>query len=618
VKRRKPHQSKHARGLGANPAAGPLAGRGYADPEPDLATVFVPSATDFTIKSGGLRLGEMLVDAKLVTEEQLLQSLEQLHTKSDFAKPGAGRLGRVLIELGMLDERELARIIGEQRDLDVIDLRRIAPEPAATELLSEALARNLLAIPVSVDVEGVLLAVADPTEETLRELRKSIAKPIRLAVAAESDILRAIGSSYRVLTAIQTQVQAFQAKDLLRRDVDSADVEVAIDSAPVVQVVQLVITQALRDRASDVHIEPQEDVLRVRYRIDGALHEAMSLPGAMGPAIVSRIKILANMNIVERRRPQDGQISMDIEGRAVDIRVSTLATIRGEKVVMRLLDKSRPLYRLGDLGMPADTVAQYGELLRTPYGMMICAGPTGSGKTTTLYGSLGEINTPERNITTIEDPVEYVFPLINQIQINEQAGITFADGLKSILRQDPDVLLVGEIRDVETARIAVQSALTGHLVLSSLHATDSVSALHRLLDMGIEPFLVASSVTAVVAQRLMRRICTHCRAEYQPTPEELAYLRTMGGTRPENGFMHGVGCNFCAHTGYLDRIGVYELLTVSAAIRELVTDRASYDDLRKQARFEGMRTLQEEALRLVSTQVTTISEILRSIYVVGA
>jgi type IV pilus assembly protein PilB len=268
--------------------------------------------------------------------------------------------------------------------------------------------------------------------------------------------------------------------------------------------------------------------------------------------------------------------------------------------------------------MPEGTVKRYEELLKSPYGMMICAGPTGSGKTTTLYGSLGEINSPERNITTIEDPVEYIFPLINQIQINEQAGITFAGGLKSVLRQDPDVLLVGEIRDVETARIAVQSALTGHLVLSSLHATDSVSAIYRLLDMGIESFLVASSVTAVVAQRLMRRVCTHCRTQYQPTAEELAYLRTMRGEVPPNGFMHGTGCNFCAQTGYLERIGVYELLTVTEGVRELISKGASYDDMRRLARSEGMRTLQEEALRLVQTGVTTIAEVLRSIYVVGA
>ena len=271
----------------------------------------------------------------------------------------------------------------------------------------------------------------------------------------------------------------------------------------------------------------------MRYRIDGALHDVLDLPVAMGPAVSSRIKILANMNIVERRRAQDGQISMEIDGRSVDIRVATTGVIEGEKVVLRLLDKSRSLYRLDQLGMPDDMIAHYAGLLRAPYGMVICAGPTGSGKTTTLYGSLGAINSPERNVMTIEDPVEYRIQSINQIQINEQAGITFAGGLRSILRLDPDVILVGEIRDAETARIAVQSALTGHFVLSSLHATDAPSALHRLLDMGIESFLVASSVTAVLAQRLVRRICTHCRAPYEPSREELAFLSSIRGRPPD-------------------------------------------------------------------------------------
>jgi type IV pilus assembly protein PilB len=334
--------------------------------------------------------------------------------------------------------------------------------------------------------------------------------------------------------------------------------------------------------------------------------------------VVSRLKILGGMNIVERRRPQDGQISMEIEGRAVDIRVSTTAVIEGEKVVLRLLDKSRPLFRLGQLGMPDDLVARYSDLLHAPYGMVICAGPTGSGKTTTLYGSLSEINSPERNVMTIEDPVEYRIPSVNQIQISEQAGITFAGGLKSILRQDPDVILVGEIRDVETARIAVQSALTGHFVLSSLHAIDAPAALHRLLDMGIESFLVASSVTGVLSQRLVRRICDHCRTPYRPSPQELAVLQALGGQPPAGGFLHGYGCNFCAQTGFLERIGVYELMPVTEGIRELILDRAPHDELAKAACAEGMRTLQQEAARLVEANVTTLAEVLRSIYVVGS
>jgi type IV pilus assembly protein PilB len=510
-------------------------------------------------------------------------------------------------------------------ELRTVDLRMVTPEPAATALLSEATARELTAIPLSVDQAasgsvdgtGVVVAMADPSTATVARLREAIGRPVVVALAPAEDILLAIGASYRALTGIESRVRAFEARDTLRREAARADAVAANDEAPVVQVVHLVITQALRDRASDVHIEPQGERLRVRYRIDGALHDVADLPASIGPAVVSRIKILGGMNIVERRRPQDGQISMDVEGRPVDIRVSTTAVVGGEKVVLRLLDKSRPLYRLEELGMPPDMAARYSTLLRSPYGMVICAGPTGSGKTTTLYGSLGEINTPERNIMTIEDPVEYTFPSINQIQINEPAGITFAGGLRSILRQDPDVILVGEVRDVETARIAVQAALTGHFVLSSLHATDAPSALHRLLDMGIEHFLIASSVTAVLAQRLVRRVCPHCREPYQPSAEELAFLDAIGGTPPAE-YVRGAGCNFCAHTGFLDRMGVYEMMPVTDAICELILDRAPHGEMRKTARYEGMRTLQEEAVRLVHAGVTTLAEIMRSIYLVGS
>src|SRR5256886_9530731 len=426
-----------------------------------------------------------------------------------------------------------------------IDLREVTPDPAAPALLGEQLARELVAIPLALNGNVVVVAVADLAAHG--RLAEAIGRPVELRLASPADIRQMIGVSYRALSAVGDQIKVFEARDTIRKD--PARVEAtASDDAPVVQVVQLIITQALRARASDIPIEPAEERIRVRYRIDGALHDVLDLPGSMGPAVVSRIKILSNMNIVERRRPQDGQISMDVESRAVDIRVSTTAVVGGEKVVLRLLDKSRPLYTLERLGMPENLAGRYRTQLRAPYGMVICAGPTGSGKTTTLYGSLGELDSPERNIMTIEDPVEYTFPSINQIQINETAGITFAGGLKSILRQDPDVILVGEIRDVETARIARQSALTGHFVLSSLHATDAVSALHRLLDMGIEHFLVASSVTAVLSQRLVRRICNHCKETYQPAAEELALLAAIGGTAPPDGFVRGTGCNFCAHT----------------------------------------------------------------------
>jgi len=319
------------------------------------------------------------------------------------------------------------------------------------------------------------------------------------------------------------------------------------------------------------------------------------------------------MNIVERRSPQDGQLQVHIDGRDVDVRVATVGVHWGEKTVMRILDKSRSLFKLGDLGMPKDTHETFSKLIRAPFGMVICAGPTGSGKTTTLYAALSEINDSARNIMTIEDPVEYVFPSINQIQTNEQAGLTFASGLKSILRQDPDVILVGESRDVDTARIAVQSALTGHFVLSSLHATDAVAALHRFLDMGIESFLIASSVLAVVGQRLVRRICESCKASYKPTEEELAFYAEAGG-KAKRTWYAGEGCNLCAGTGYQDRIGVYELLKITPEIKRLVVGWATQDELRRMAVSQGMRTLQDEALTLIENNVTTIAEVVRSIY----
>jgi type IV pilus assembly protein PilB len=566
---------------------------------------------DLHVQPGGARLGEMLVAANLATSDQVVSALAE-------AMGGSGRsLGSQLIADGFINERDLAETLARQQNLDVVDLRQIIPDPAAAALMTESMARALNAIPLSADQDAIVVAVADPSPGILKSLKDVIGRPLTVRVATQSDITMAIGNSFRALASIDSQVEAFQTRDSQYKDSSIAAPAVVSDTAPVVQVVQLLITQGLRDRASDIHIEPQADRIRVRYRVDGALHEVLDLPGSMGPAIVSRVKIMAGMNIVERRRPQDGQISLEIEGRAVDIRVATTSVVNGEKVVMRLLDKSRPIFSLGQLGMGADVAERYSALLHSPYGMVICSGPTGSGKTTTLYGSLSEINTPERNIMTIEDPVEYMIPSINQIQINVQAGVTFAGGLKSILRQDPDVILVGEIRDAETARIAVQSALTGHFVLSSLHATDAVAALHRLLDMGIESFLVASSITAVMSQRLLRRVCDNCQEDYDPTPAEMALLNAMGGHVPERGFVRGTGCNFCTQTGYLERIGVYEMMPVSDGIRELILDRASHDDVRKVARSEGMRTLQEESMRLVESGVTNLAEVLRTIYVVG-
>jgi type IV pilus assembly protein PilB len=569
----------------------------------------VPS--DLTVQTGGTRLGERLVAAGLLRPEDVTDALTQAAAEGKM-------LGRVFVERGLISEDVLARAVAEQLGVPIVDFRTFTPTTEAVALVSEITARSLAIVPLHIEDDGVHVAVTDASPAAVARISQIVGRPVKPVMSTPQDIERAISTSYRALAGVDSRVQDFETRDALRRE--SARLEnavVASDDAPVVQVVQLMITQALRDRASDIHVEPSDDRVRVRYRIDGALHDVLSLPGSIGPAVVSRIKIMASMNIVERRRPQDGQISIHVEDRDVDIRVSTTAVVGGEKVVMRLLDKSRPLFDLPQLGMPADLARRFESLIRSPYGMVICAGPTGSGKTTTLYASLTEINSPERNIMTIEDPVEYTFPTINQIQINEQAGVTFANGLRAILRQDPDVILVGEVRDVDTARIAVQSALTGHLVLSSLHATDAVSALFRLLDMGIEAFLVASSVTAVIAQRLVRRVCSYCVEPYQPGADELAFLTLFNGTPPEGGFVHGAGCNFCAQTGYLERIGVYEVMPVTDEIRELILDHGSHEELRKLAQMQGMRTLQEEALDLVTAGTTTLTEIMRSLYVAG-
>ena len=387
------------------------------------------------------------------------------------------------------------------------------------------------------------------------------------------------------------------------------------DDGPVVQMVTSLVSQGLRDRASDIHIEPLNDILRIRYRIDGNLVEAQTLPLQLHSSLVSRLKIMAGMNIVERRRPQDGQFSTTVDGREVDVRVATVSTVFGEKLVMRLLDKRRSTIGLSELGMPKDTHEMYSQMVRSPFGMVICAGPTGAGKTTTLYASLMEINDIGKNVTTIEDPVEYVFPGINQVQTNEQAGLTFATGLRALLRQDPDVILVGEIRDADTARIAVQSALTGHFVLSSLHGTDAAAALHRLLDMGIEAFLIASSVMGVIGQRLLRRICDSCKQPYEPNSEEMALFHRHLPNSGKTLFFHGAGCNDCSQTGYRDRIGVYELLKISPAIRQLVVEHATTERVRQLAIDEGMRPMIAEAVNLVEADITTVAEVIRTLYV---
>ncbi|MGZ6912610.1 MAG: GspE/PulE family protein [Acidimicrobiia bacterium] len=559
----------------------------------------------------GRMLGEVLVARGVLTDEQLAQTLT--------AQERAGqRLGELLVVKQVITERDLASMLAEQFGLEVVDLRHHVPDVGTVSALPESHARAGGALVLRRTEFGYDVVVADPTDPSIADrLREILRQPAKLFVGGVGDVQRAIDVAYRSTANVDEHVRVFQAREAQRRggQPDIAPTAQLDEKAPIVQVVNLLMSQAVSERASDVHIEPMPERVRIRNRIDGALHEVLNLPPSMGPALVSRIKVMAQMNIVERRRPQDGQIEMEVDGVPLDVRVSTTSTVHGEKCVLRILDKRRALFGLEDLGMPAETLTIYEGLTRSPYGMVICAGPTGSGKTTTLYATLTQINRDEINVMTVEDPVEYVFPTVNQIQINEAAGITFAGGLRSILRQDPDAILVGEVRDVETARIAVQAALTGHLVLSSLHATDAVAALHRFLDMGIESFLISSSVLGVVGQRLVRRVCPECKVPYEPTADELA-LWDKAGMPSKSEFVQGEGCVFCAGTGYQGRIGVYELLTVSDQMKQLVVNQPTYQELRDLAVAEGMVPLQTEALKLVERDVSTIDEVLRTLYVV--
>ena len=527
-----------------------------------------------------------------------------------------GSLCRLLIDDAGVDARTLAYTVARQLQVPLADLRVNTPSVEAIAWIDAADAHRLGVLPVLYDGHTLSVAVIDPFDiATLQHLESRSVIQVSLYVAPAFEIRSAINTAYPALAEVTQIVRAFTASDaapLVHVEENFGDS--FADDAPVIQVVNKIVTQALRDRASDVHIEPTDTCVRVRFRIDGALTEVLELPVNMGAALASRVKIMAEMNIVERRRPQDGQFQMTVDSREVDIRVSTTSTIWGEKTVLRLLDKSRSFMGLAELGMPTDRGEIYSQLVRSPYGMVIISGPTGSGKTTTLYATLTEINRSDINVMTIEDPVEYVFPSINQIQINTQADVTFASGLKSILRQDPDVILVGEVRDVETARIAVQSALTGHLVLSSVHAVDTVAALYRLLDMGIESFLIASSITCVVAQRLVRRICTSCSVPFVPTPAQLSLYEQLGGPSKSE-FRRGEGFNYCSGTGYHGRVGVYEVLPITEEIRQLVIDHAPPREVRDLAINKGLKTLREEAVRLVSEDITTMDEVLRNVYV---
>jgi general secretion pathway protein E len=488
---------------------------------------------------------------------------------------------------------------------------RLSPQPEALQLIPEVMARRYNAIPLTISGNTLHVAMADPADIfALEAFAAQSHMRIKPVAASSKETRDAIDLNYKGYGEIEKQISGISISSEL------TDERVAIDAAvdaPLVKALNLIIDEAVKARSSDIHLEPEESRLRVRYRIDGTLQDMISLPLNIHSALISRIKILADMNIADHHRPQDGQFSTEAKGRLIDVRVSTAPTVHGEMSVLRLLDKSLALLELSELGFLPDSLAKYEAMLKVPYGMILISGPTGAGKTTTLYASINSLDMIGANIVTIEDPAEYRFKDINQIQVNPQAGITFASGLRSILRLDPDVIMVGEIRDAETANIAIQAALTGHLMPSSIHANDATGVLFRLLDLKVEPFLVASAVIGMVAQRMVRRICPDCSHLIEvPLVEQMAYEQEMGEKRAE--FLYGTGCKSCSYTGYQGRTGIFEILTMSDAIRMMLTRNANTSDIRAQALKEGMTSMMNDGMRKVKAGITTPSEVLRVTY----
>ena len=548
-----------------------------------------------------------MLEEGLLTEAQLDAAL------AEQARTGRS-LGRILIESGGISEADLVRALARQVGLEFVDLSDHAVDASAVALVAESLARRYQAIPIGRDDDGrLVVAMADPSNVfALDDIRAVTGHAIRTVVATAAQVTETIDRYFRLDTEVDTMAQA--AADEADVGEDLIGVREIVEDAPIVKFVNLLITQAVADRASDIHVEPTEHDLRIRFRIDGVLHEVMRSPRSIQGGVISRLKVMAEINIAERRVPQDGRISMKVGGRPIDLRVATLPTVYGEKVVMRILDKSQALLRLEELGFLPETLERFSAAYQKPYGTILVTGPTGSGKSTTLYATLNILNEPHRNVITVEDPVEYRLPGINQVQIHPKAGLTFALALRSILRADPDVLLVGEIRDRETAVIAVEAALTGHLVLSTLHTNDAASTPMRLVEMGVEPFLVTSALDCVTAQRLARRLCDKCKQAYQPSEAELVEIGW-----PDPGMESGewpvlhrpVGCASCGRTGYRGRFGIHEVMLMSEEIDRLIIERRSTEEIQKTAVMQGMITLREDGLRKVASGLTSLEEVFR-------
>jgi general secretion pathway protein E len=588
-----------------------LADAPIAKPTADAATQVVAHGPAFLC---GRPLGEILRHTSGLTEEKLKEAL-QLQTEK------GGRLGEVLVGMKAIGEEDVAKALGLQLDLPY--LARIFLEEVDVELIKRVpinFAKQAKILPLSVDGGAVALAVADPLDTTVMDhARMLLGQDVNPRIALASTIVDAINSVYdRATNEAEQLVDELEATDLdsLAHELDEPKdiLDAEGDEAPIIRLINSVLFRAAKERASDIHIEPMDRELLVRFRVDGVLQEIIKPPKRYQNAIIGRVKVMGQLNIAEKRLPQDGRIRIKLAGRDIDIRLSTIPTTFGERIVMRLLDKNTTLLDLTELGMAAHTLEGMEHVIRRPHGIVLVTGPTGSGKTTTLYGALSRINTPDLNILTVEDPVEYQLKGIGQMAVSPKIGLSFAQGLRAFLRQDPDVIMVGEIRDKETAEIAIQASLTGHLVFSTVHTNDAASAVTRLVDMGVEPFLVASSLTAILAQRLVRRVCPDCRVQYTPTDEELKEIGLSKATLKERYGIEKIykatGCPSCSQNGYRGRTGIYELLLVDDTVRQLALKNVDSSTIKKAGVANGMRTLLDDGARKIALGETTIAEVL--------
>jgi type IV pilus assembly protein PilB len=563
-----------------------------------------------TAAAGGDRLGEILLREGLVTREQLAQALaEQKNTKH--------RLGYVLVKLGLVQELEITKVLARQYRMPAVDLSRFEVDPKIIKLVPADMATKSVVLPLKREGRTLTVAMADPTDHGLLEDLKFITRFDLFPVIAGEYTLRNLiekhyeASDQQLQSILKDMEETGEDVEVVEQEEDEAATQAQIDDAPVVKLINGLLTDAVRRGASDIHIEPFEHEIRVRYRIDGALLEIMRPPLKMKAALTSRVKILSQLNIAERRVPQDGRLKLKMGSRVIDFRVSTLPVLFGEKIVLRILDKGNLTLDLTKFGFEVKAEKDLMKAILNPYGMVLVTGPTGSGKTTTLYSALSRINTPEVNIMTAEDPVEYNLMGINQVLVRTEIGLTFAAALKAFLRQDPNIIMIGEIRDLETGGIAIKAALTGHLVLSTLHTNDAPSTITRMIDMGIEAFNVASAVNLVVAQRLIRRICKDCKAEHKYTDPELSALGTDLESLRKLTFMKGTGCDTCSGTGYKGRAGLYEVMALSPELRRMILRGASVAEIRDQAVSEGMLTLRMDGMKKIERGVTTLEEVVK-------